>query len=242
MSASQPNVDFDPSLDARQIASIFARAGRVHIDRFLTNDSAIAAHRSLAEEVPWQLHLNDGDRSFDVARDQVSSLPSATQVLLYERVIDNAVSGFQYLYENFPLSDAHALGRQRDLYAMRVFEFLNSPRFLDFVRTITAEPAITLADAQATLYRPGHFLTQHNDSAAGAERVAAYVLNLTPQWRADWGGILHFIDKDGHVAEGYTPSFNALNLFKVPQPHAVSYVAPFAKAGRYSITGWLRKS
>jgi Rps23 Pro-64 3,4-dihydroxylase Tpa1-like proline 4-hydroxylase len=32
-----------------------------------------------------------------------------------------------------------------------------------------------------------------------------------------------------------------MNIFRVPQLHAVSYVAPFARADRYSITGWLRE-
>ena len=66
------------------------------------------------------------------------------------------------------------------------------------------------------------------------------MLNFTPTWRADWGGILNFIDADGHISEGYTPAFNALNIFKVPQNHAVSMVTPFAREGRYSITGWLK--
>jgi len=42
------------------------------------------------------------------------------------------------------------------------------------------------------------------------------------------------------VAEAYTPAFNALNIFKVPQPHAVSLVAPFAGGDRLAITGWVR--
>ncbi|MBX9747268.1 MAG: hypothetical protein K2X34_10220, partial [Hyphomonadaceae bacterium] len=46
--------------------------------------------------------------------------------------------------------------------------------------------------------------------------------------------------EDGHIAEAYTPRWNALNILKVPQPHAVSVVAPFAHGARYSITGWLR--
>ncbi|HAV49166.1 MAG TPA: proline hydroxylase, partial [Brevundimonas sp.] len=45
---------------------------------------------------------------------------------------------------------------------------------------------------------------------------------------------------DGAVTETFTPSFGTLNLFKVPQDHAVSMVAPFAGAPRYSITGWWR--
>ncbi len=237
---TDPPVQFAAHIDVGRIAQAFARNGRVHIAPVLRHGCAERAYRSLVEEVPWQLHLNDGDKSFDIAQEQVRIMPDATRVLLHERVQANAQRGFQYLFDNFPLSDAHALGRHLDIYAMRVFEFLNSPEFLDFARRITGSPAITMADAQATLYRPGHFLTQHDDLAAGTERVAAYVLNLTPQWRADWGGILNFLDRDGHVAEGYTPAFNALNIFKVPQPHSVSYVAPFAQAGRYSITGWLR--
>jgi Rps23 Pro-64 3,4-dihydroxylase Tpa1-like proline 4-hydroxylase len=29
---------------------------------------------------------------------------------------------------------------------------------------------------------------------AGKNRVAAYVLNLTPRWRVEWGGLLMFHD------------------------------------------------
>ena len=56
----------------------------------------------------------------------------------------------------------------------------------------------------------------------------------------DIGGLLLFDGEDGHIERGFTPSFNALNLFTVPQPHSVSRVAPFAANRRYSITGWLR--
>jgi SM-20-related protein len=49
-----------------------------------------------------------------------------------------------------------------------------------------------------------------------------------------------FIDARGHVTQGLTPAFNALNLFKTPQLHSVSAVAPFAGANRLSVTGWLR--
>lgn len=235
-----PPVKLAAHIDIARIAQVYARAGRVHITPALSRECAERAYRSLVDEVPWQLHLNDGAKAHDIAQEQVRLLPEATRVLLHERVHANAQRGFQYVFDSFPLSDAHALGRNLDIYAMRIFEFLNSPDFLAFAREVTGNAAISLVDAQATLYRPGHFLTQHDDLANGVERIAAYVLNLTPEWRADWGGVLNFLDPDGHVAEGYTPAFNALNIFKVPQPHSVSYVAPFARAGRYSITGWLR--
>ena len=41
-------------------------------------------------------------------------------------------------------------------------------------------------------------------------------------------------------AEGYTPRFNALNLFRIPAFHSVTQVANFAIGARYSVTGWIR--
>jgi Rps23 Pro-64 3,4-dihydroxylase Tpa1-like proline 4-hydroxylase len=196
----------------------------------------------MLDEVPWQLHFNDAGRVYDLAPEQLQALPATHQALLQQRLHANAATSFQYVFDNFPLYDAYRSAQQHHLYLMRVFEFLDSPRFLAFARQLTGEPGIALVDAQATRYRPGHFLTQHDDAIEGPQRIAAYVLNLTPRWRADWGGLLLFLDHDGHVAEGYTPVFNALNVFKVPQPHAVSCVAPFAGGERYSISGWLRGS
>ena len=82
-------------------------------------------------------------------------------------------------------------------------EFLNSPRFLEYARKLTGVKAISLVDAQATRYRANQFLNAHDDNVQGKNRIAAYVLSLTPDWNSDLGGILNFIDKDGHVAEGY---------------------------------------
>lgn len=65
-------------------------------------------------------------------------------------------------------------------------------------------------------------------------------MNLSPDWRPDWGGLLMFEGADSHIEQGFVPSFNALNLFAVPARHFVSYVAPFAPRRRYSVTGWLR--
>ncbi|MDP1778054.1 MAG: 2OG-Fe(II) oxygenase family protein, partial [Brevundimonas sp.] len=118
--------------------------------------------------------------------------------------------------------------------------FLNGPDFIAFVRTVTGDARIDFADAQATRYRPGHVLTGHDDTAAGKNRLYAYVLNLTRDWRPDWGGVLAFEAADGHIEEGFAPAFNALNIFAVPMRHAVTQVASFAPRDRLSITGWLR--
>jgi hypothetical protein len=242
MESRHPTLCLDKSLDRKLIASIYARAGRIHVKPILSVGCAEALHRCLTTEIPWQLHLNARDRPVDLLGATLGELPESERMRFLDCVHASAGQGFQYLFNNFPISDVYERGEQQSLYVMRLYEFLNGAEFLEFARDVTGVSTIALADAQATLYRPGHFLTHHDDLQGDKKRVAAYVLNFTPQWVPDWGGVLQFIAPDGHIAEGYTPTFNALNLFRVPQLHAVSYVAPFSRAGRYSITGWLREA
>jgi Rps23 Pro-64 3,4-dihydroxylase Tpa1-like proline 4-hydroxylase len=237
-----PPVELASDLDADRIAAVYARVGRVHIAPILGTACAERTLQCLREETPWQLHLNDGDKPINLKGDAFEQLPEADRARFFATIHASAAQRFQYVFNSYPISDAYARKERLELYLMRVFEFLNSAPFLDFARRITRAPQIRYADAQATLYRQGHFLTKHDDQNEGKGRIAAYVLNLTPKWVADWGGILQFIDRDGHIAEGYAPVFNALNVFRVPQLHSVSYVAPFAAAGRFSITGWLRET
>jgi Rps23 Pro-64 3,4-dihydroxylase Tpa1-like proline 4-hydroxylase len=243
-SSSPGELDPDPrlaaDLDVALVATVLRRAKRVHVPGALAPDVATRLHRELVESTDWSISTNEGDRNFTVPVAAFGSMDPAARLGFERRVHANAARGFQYLYKNYPIHDEFVAGRLSG-YLARFYAFLNSPAFLDFARAVTGRAGVTRVDAQATLYEPGHFLTQHDDRDDTKRRVAAYVLNLTPRWHADWGGVLQFLDADGHVAEGYVPRFNALNLFLVPQPHSVGCVAPFAPAGRYAITGWIRE-
>ena len=240
--ASDPIVRLNPGLDPRRIAPVFKSHGRAHIPQIFPAEVAERIHRALVEETPWGRVFGGAGRHHDFGPGGWEAVP-ADQRREVELAVQRAgQAGFAYFYENFPVADCHAAGRYLDSYLMRVYEFLNSAEFLEFARVVTGAPQIRLADAQATCYRPGDFLTQHDDHMPDKRRRAAYVFNFTRVWRADWGGQLQFLDADGHVAEAYTPAFNALNLLAVPQPHAVSYVAPLAVGARYSMTGWLRET
>jgi len=227
----------NPALDQDRIAKDFARGRRVHIPDILTSDSAERVHRCLSQETDFSLLCQTGPGRAEAWR--VGNLTAQKEAELMNAAFTGARDGFHYLY------DGHMLSRDGEPYAepshylSAVAHFLNSAPLLDFARRVTGNPAIAFADAQATRYRPGHFLNQHDDGNDHG-RIAAYVLNMTPHWRWDWGGALLFSDRPGHVAEGYLPAFNALNLFAVPQDHMVGFVSPFAGAHRLSITGWFR--
>lgn len=145
------------------------------------------------------------------------------------------------MFHNYSISDAVEQKSNPGVELNSFLDFVNSKETLDLIRTITEIKEIRFADCQATLYRPGHFLKVHNDDVERAGRLVAYTFSFTLNWHADYGGILHFLDDEGHVDEGYLPKFNALNLFKVPARHCVSYVTPFTTGGRYSLIGWFRR-
>ena len=183
-------------------------------------------------------------KGYDFALDTLDAMPADKRAAMDAAFIEGGKAGFQYQFDAWRLSDHMEAGaRQGGALAPieAVYDLVNSRAFLDFIAALTGETRAAYADAQATRYRPGDFLTAHDDEVEGKNRLFAYVLNFTPAWRPDWGGLLAFHDADGHVSEAYSPTFNALNIFRVPQTHAVTQVASFAAGPRLSITGWIRE-
>ena len=230
----------DPQLDPSALAGLFARFGRIHLPGFLNLDGAASLHQALEAAVPWSRAFNVGPRHVDSPLELYDAQDRQALAVLDDAMIDAARTGFQYRFDSWKVSDAVDGGQTTGSAIEAAYRFVNGPEFLDFMRRLTGDNRISFCDAQATRYRPGDFLTAHTDYMEGKNRLYAYVLNLTPHWIADWGGLLAFLDQDGHVAEAYTPRFNALNIFRVPQAHAVTYVAPFADAPRLALTGWVR--
>jgi len=230
---------FNSELDSGLCRRTFQNCGRIHIPAILERSSADWLHHVLQEEVPWQLHFNEAGKNYDLHRDQVAVLPESKRVMLIEQLTRNAGTRFQYLFHNYPISDA-VLQNTGAISIHDFHAFVNAPDTLRIIRDITGAADITFADCQATRYQAGQFLTTHNDDLEGKDRRIAYVFNFTRDWRPDFGGLLLFLDEQGHIEEGYLPLFNSLNLFRIPALHCVSYVTPFAIGGRYSISGWFR--
>jgi Rps23 Pro-64 3,4-dihydroxylase Tpa1-like proline 4-hydroxylase len=232
-------IKIDPALDPRVLTKAFQSFGRLHIPGFLTEASAFHIHDVLTADSQWVCSTMGGGTVVDVPVEMLEALSGQAYSEFVARAHAEAANGFHYMYDTIRLIGPAAT-RAKELEAYTpLLDFLRGPAFLDFVCKLTGDTRPALVDAQATRYLPGHYLTQHDDLNPKYGRLYAYVLNLTPQWRADWGGLLNFIDEDGHVAEAYAPAFNALNIFRVPQPHSVGFVAPFARGARLSITGWI---
>ena len=229
--------------DARTIEATnsYARSGILRIGDLFSEDVADALHHHLDQEVEWGQVVSQGDKAWDLTPQAIALLQGENEKAFLSKIHESARDGFQFLFDSLIVSDNADERRARGLLVDRVIEALNHPASLDLFRTITGEPAVRVVNGQATRYLPGHFLTSHDDDIDGEERVAAYVINLTRGWRPDWGGMLQFHNAGGDIPLALKPGFNTIHLFRVPQTHSVSYVAPFASVPRYAITGWLQR-
>jgi len=239
-SASGLEITLNPDHDLDALRAVYARDGVVQIRNFFPDAVADAIYDILTHHTPWQVVHSDAKGAHQTYRPEAwTSLDPALRKQRLTDVLTRARDGFAYFYSCYPMIDAYLAGQDPHWPLHQLTEFLNSPEMHHLVKTITDEPEVRKLDAQATLYSRGHFLNEHDDTGTKAERRAAYVMGFTKGWRVDWGGQLLFTSGD-RIDSGLSPSFNTLNLFRVPRSHVVTQVTNFAGRGRYSVTGWLR--
>lgn len=236
-------LSLNPALDVEELARTYAAAGRLQIAGFLSPDSAEWLATALETQTPWSFtYWGDDQQPHYVPLASIRAMsPQALQDLT-TGLMDRSGQQYGFAYLNYRMITAYVAGQDVGHPLHTLTEFLNSPAFLQFARTIVGDADVRKVDGQATLFRPGDFLCRHDDSSvAGVDRVAAYTLGFTRRWRSDWGGQLAFHDEQGDIERALTPRWNTLTLFKVPVSHSVIPVAPYARAPRISVVGWLRK-
>lgn len=235
--------DINPNLPRAALADQFAANRRVQVRDVLTDEAAHNLHSILARGTNWGLAWHAGtDGPHNVPKAQLDALGEAERGAIHAK-LTAALSGTEYgfAYAQYPMVKAYLDRWEPGGAHEAIVELINDEPLLSLVREVTRIPALIKADAQATLYAPTQFLAAHDDSHVAEGWRVAYVLNLCAQdWRPEWGGYLNFYDAYDDIVQGFRPRFNALNLFRVPQRHSVSYVPPFAPVGRFAITGWFR--
>jgi len=231
-----------PDLDPEQIAARYRAEKFVQIPDFLTQESAFQIEQVLRQETPWRLiYVEPGRGVRQLTGQQLAQMSASDQAGLRARILANARRNIGYMYQGYPMTHEGAQAKTEVPLLGQLADMLNGRAFLSFAEQLISEPGLTSVDAQATLFRSGHFLTRHIDDGAAQERRAAYTLSFTRGWQTDWGGQLQFIDRQTtDVTCGWIPRWNTLTVFDGRRVHAVSPVSSFAGDGRFSIVGWFR--
>lgn len=236
--------EINPCHNAGQMQEIFGIKRRLHIAEFLDPTSAEALYHHLDEEVGWSTFLTSNGRRYEAPPAIRRQHTSAQERELIDLAHASARrGGLAYVYDaSGPLRrDPTMRGRDDSLLA-RFADFLNSSMFLTFVRRACGVEELACAAVQAVCLRPGHFVSfqevPHGDGHQG-KCCGVYAYNVTPEWKAEWGGLLELRGSEGHLVEAFAPCFNCLDVFACPQGHWVSAVAPFAGGPQYAVSGGL---
>jgi len=241
MSAAPLTLRLNPALDLDRYAETYARRGLVQIADVFEPAVAEALERMLAGAVPWRLLMTDSeDKPIHFSPAEAQAMGREKIDALARDALMRARQNRGYLYYTYPMIEGYLRGWDRGHPIHQVTEFINGPEFLGLGRRVTGVAGITKADAHATAYHPGHYLTRHLDYGEDHERRAAYVLGFSRGWQPDWGGLLLFLNEKQDVTEGYLPRFNVLTVFDIKYLHTVTQVSSFAGGVRRSITGWFR--
>lgn len=227
-------IELNDKLDWQALAEQFKVSKRIQIRDILKEECAERIWKCLTFETPWRWTYHDGEGPVVLSEDEFKAKTKQELDEIHHGILKRANKERSFLYRIYPMVDAYRAGDDPGLFLHKVLEFINSPHYLNFIRTITGVPEIIRGNAHAAWYDHNQFLMYHTDQLP--ERRAACVLNFSKNWRADWGGFMQFYDDDFNIELGLLPRFNALNMFLPPQEHSVSSVTPFADTGRYTVT------
>ncbi|MFK8032048.1 MAG: 2OG-Fe(II) oxygenase family protein [Gammaproteobacteria bacterium] len=230
----------NPNLNLTELASEYAVDQRLRINNVLDEEVAQKLYTLLAEKVEYELAYVAGDNNLSMSMHRLAEITAEERRDLFRHLYAEASKGIGFLYGRFHLAQAKEQSSDELNFLNDFYAFLNSSDMLDAIKTITGVADVQSADAQATSYRAGHFLTRHRDDLSGQQRRAAYVFGFSQSWHPDWGGLLQFFEEDGTPRDAWMPQFNTLSLFDVKHIHSVTHIAPYAAAPRLSITGWFR--
>lgn len=226
----------NPRLDLAALRAEFARDGRIRIRDVLDPAMAEAVAAEMAG-LPWKVFCATGSGVAVIDPAEMAGWERTRQVELTRSLLQAANRAEGFAYFGYRMTEAWKDGAP-DTALGRFYRGLTSPETMAAIRTITGSNAFDGAFAQATDYRPGHYLTRHLDDPKGEHRKFAFVWGFTRTWDPDWGGLLQFFDADGQPTQSVSPGFNTLDLFDVRHVHSVTLVAPYAGNPRQAVSGW----
>lgn len=173
----------------------------------------------------------DGEQ-FAMTDAQLAGLPESNRNQLVKQIHDSASNGEGYLYsKRTVINDSSANA------CSEVLKWLNSDETIELVTDITGLSDLSYALCDGVRFSKGQFLTDKANRITSKFEKIGFMLDFTPDWNINWGGLLHLhsVYEDSGVT--FTPVFNNMILFDASFDYSVTYLANYIKYNRYSLMG-----
>lgn len=226
--------DINKDLDLQKIHLVFSQNNKVKIHDFIGEEQARLLAGHIHKDVDFKQAFFANGANREVTSEEFHALSETQKSELLQQIHSYAIDGIGFWYGR------HHVNPDSPAPIKALYDWLSDEPMLETIRTITGFPELKSVTAQVSRFLPGDFLTRHQDVVGAEQRRVAFVLNLSPDWHPDWGGLLQFFKTDGSTLDAWTPQFNSLNLFDVKEVHSVTCVAPFAPKPRVAVSGWFK--
>jgi SM-20-related protein len=163
----------NPNLDPASFAEIFQRDGVVQIPVFLMPEDADSVATAM-NGLTWNIVAPDEKSETLVISPQAIQQFGEAQVRQFlQGAIKRASRGFSFVHLSYAMQDEY--GRDPTPPIHRATELLQSRDFLDLGAAVIGSDQVDGVRVQASNYRPGDFLTLHDDRHKhSVAPVAAY--------------------------------------------------------------------
>lgn len=239
---SKLNNIMNPNLDLEYITKEFSEKKVVVIKDFLKEEFAENFYKWFSEDMPsdwWEVSTCP---AYGVEKPSFIRNVSENADEIKERYSEalEAFSTGSFAYNFYRTLSNHF--EDCDCTECQIRSWLVEDECLQFISNVTKETYTDSDEVFAACYLPGDFLSPHVDSPNG---TLGFVLQLTKNWKPEFGGLLHFMDDDRTTVERIeVPEFNSLTLFYLPKNkgkwHFVSAVSPGTPEIRLTYTGWFK--
>ena len=214
------------------LRAVFETKQKLKIDKFLNEQFAENLYKHAFLEKNWSLSTGINNQKYD----KKDTLQNQRINTLQIENVNNAFKKDQFSYVFYRSMN----GINMSYFEFALREILSSESFIDILNEITNLKLSKLTTLFMSKYKSGNFLSPHSDKGNGR---LAFVINLSKFWKPQYGGSLHFMNKERtEITETYVPQFNNFLIFNVPEiegiSHFVGHVSPNIKFSRYAITGW----
>lgn len=235
----------NPELDLDKLSKEFKQTKVVRINNFFTKEYAEIFYNFLSKEMPrnWWYSSTFPKRPGITEKTDNTRLISNTETnieLSYKRALADehfSIGNFSYSFKR--TIDNHNI--ECPCKECNVKRYLKSEEAISFINKVTNYGVVETKTLFSSLYEKDDFLSIHHDGPNGK---IGFVYNLCPDWKPDWGGLLHTLTMDkNNVVNTYVPGFNTLTMFdsstETGYPHYVSHVVN-KNVQRFSFTGWYK--
>ena len=232
-------MQINPNLIPEDYSDQYLNTGSVVIRDFLTDESASELYNFFVEggmpENWWYATSFPGLDGLKFIRNFPEN---QDQIVLERQHSENLFNQGQFTYHFYRTAGDHYADCNCCECMFR--KFLRTESCLDFLSKVAKDNLSGFNTIFASRYSSGCFLSPHHDESLGK---LGFVLQLTKNWRPQWGGVLHFLDDTMTKIEySEVPTFNSLTLFYIPQGkgkwHYVSHVSPGVTSHRVAYSGW----